>query len=180
MRLTINLATRVYLNTRQLNICIAAAVALTLLLMMVIAGNIASDLGTMNRLKHGIAVLEGKSRKTVGGAVPEKEYQAMLARIKFANGVIEQKTFDWLMLFERLESVVPEGVAIIAIEPSPKDGRLKLGAVAKGFGNLRKFVENLEDSKFFTDVYLVNQSDLQVSQTEKGIGFHIACKAAYK
>ncbi len=72
MRLTINLATRVYLNTRQLNLGIAAAVALLLLLMAAVAGNIAADLGTMKRLKDGIAALDGKSRK--GAAVPEKDY----------------------------------------------------------------------------------------------------------
>ncbi len=94
--------------------------------------------------------------------------------------MIEQKSFDWLMLLDRLESVVPDGIAITAIEPSIKDGGLKLGGVAKGFGNIRKLVENLEDSKFFTDVYLVNQSEMQVSQAEKGLAFNISCKVAYK
>ncbi|HEX9023074.1 MAG TPA: PilN domain-containing protein [Geobacteraceae bacterium] len=178
MRLTINLATRVYVNTRQLNICIAAAIALLLLVMAAVCGNIAADLGAAKRLKDGIAVLEGKSRK--GAAVPEKDYQALLARIRFANGVIEQKTFDWLMLFDRLEGVVPDGIAISSIEPSAKDGGLRLSGVAKGFGNLRNFVENLEGSKFFTDVYLVSQSELQVSPAEKGLSFNITCKAAYK
>lgn len=180
MRLTINLATKIYINTRRLNIFIAAAFALLLLLLMVNVRNIVMDSGAIERLKHGITLLEGKAKKATGAAVPDKEYQALLGRIKFANRLIEQKTFNWLMLFDKLESVVPDGVAITAIEPSPKDDGLKLDGMTKGFGNLRKFMENLEDSKYFTDIYLVSQSDTQFSVDQKGISFHITCKAKYK
>jgi type IV pilus assembly protein PilN len=180
MRLTINLATKIYINTRRLNFLIAAAFALLLVLLLVNVRNIAMDLGAMKHLNYGIAILEGKAKKTNGAAVPDKEYQDLLARIKFANGLIEQKTFNWLMLFDKLESIVPDGVAIDAIEPSPKDNGLKLDGMAKGFGNLREFMENLEDSKYFTDIYLVSQSDTQISQNQKGISFNITCKAKYK
>jgi len=180
MRLTINLATRLYINMRQLNYCIIAAFALLALLLLVNVRNIATDFGEIQRLNHGIALLEGKAKKSTGAAVPEKEYQALLARIKFANGLIEQKTYNWLMLLDKLEEIVPDGIAIAAIEPSPKDEGLKLAGMAKNFGNLKKFMENLEESKYFTDIYLVGQTDMQVSPSQKGLGFHITCKAKYK
>ncbi len=180
MRLTINLATRFYINMRRVNFLIAGAILLLLILLSAIVADIASDLGTMRRLNSGIAALEGKAAKSAGAAVPDRDYQDLLARIRFANGIIEKKTFDWLTLFDRLENVVPDGIALSAIEPDPKDMGLKIGGLAKGFGNIRKFMENLEDSKFFTDVYLVSQSAMQVSQNEKGMSFQITCKAAYK
>jgi type IV pilus assembly protein PilN len=180
MRLTINLATRIYINKRRLNFFIVAAFALMILLLLVNVRNIATEFGDIQRLNHGIATFEGKAKKSTSEAVPDKEYQALLTRIKFANGLIEQKTFNWLMLLDKLESIVPDGIAIAAIEPSLKDDGLKLAGMAKNFGNLRKFMENLEESKYFTDIYLVGQSDTQVSPSQKGIGFNITCKAKYK
>jgi type IV pilus assembly protein PilN len=142
--------------------------------------NIATDLGAVERINRGIAVLDEKAKKITGAAVPDKAYQTLLARIKFANGLIDQKTFDWLMLFDRLEGVVPDGIAITAIEPSPKDDGLKLDGMAKDFGNLRKFMENLENSTYFTDIFLISQADTQVAPGQKGIDFHISCKAKFK
>ena len=180
MRLTINLATKTYLNMRQLNLFIAGAFAILLILLLVNIENIANDFKELGQLHDRIADLEGKTRKVAGSAVPEKEYEDLLAKIKFANGVIEQKSFDWLTLLDRLEEVVPDGIAITAIEPAPREGDLKLVGIANGFANIRKLMENLESSKFFTEVYLVSQTDMQVSQTEKGTAFQIICKVGYK
>jgi len=165
---------------RRLNLSVIAAFALLVILLLVNVRNIATELGDMERLNRGIALLEGKAKKTTSEAVPQKDYQALLARIKFANGLIEQKTFNWLMLLDKLEELVPDGIAISAIEPSPKDEGLKLDGMAKNFGNLKKFMENLEESKYFTDSYLLGQSDVQMPPNQKGIGFHITCKAKYK
>ncbi|HTP64008.1 MAG TPA: PilN domain-containing protein [Geobacteraceae bacterium] len=180
MRLTINLATRIHINMGRLNLLIAGAIALLLLLLTANALKIAADFGEIKRLDGAIALLEGKARKSAGAAVPDKDYQALLNRIRFANAVIERKSFDWLTLFDRLESVVPDGIVITALDPSAKDGGMKLNGMAKGFGNLRKLVENLEDSKFFGDVYLVSHAETQVAQSEKGIGFQITCRTVYK
>lgn len=180
MRLAINLATRIYINKRRVNLFIACALALLILIMMLNARNIAAGLGEMGRLEKGIAKLEGKSRSAKDSAVPEKEYKTLIGRIKFANGVIERKSFDWLMLLDRLENVVPERVGIASIVPSAKDMELKLSGVALKFDDLRKFIENLEASEFFTDVYLISQTDIKGKEGEQGINFDITCKAKYR
>ena len=180
MRLTINLATRIYINMKRLNFFIAGVLVLLTLLLLFNAIKITSGFKEKGRLSHGITVLEGKTRKMKSAEVPEKQYQSLLSSIRFANGIIERKTFDWLMLFDRLESVVPDGIAISSIDPSPKDNGLKLAGMAKSFGNLRKFVENLEESKFFTEVYLVSQSEAQGPDGRNATGFNITCKATYK
>ena len=180
MRLTINLATRIYINMQRLNFFIAGALVLLTILLLFNAMKITAGFKEKGRLSHGITVLEGKTREIKSSAVPEKQYQALLSSIKFANGIIERKTFDWLMLFDRLESVVPEGIAISSIEPSPKDNALKLAGMAKSFGNLRKFVENLEESRFFTEVYLVSHSNNQGPEGRNITGFNITCKATYR
>jgi type IV pilus assembly protein PilN len=180
MRLTINLATRFYINNRLISLSLAGASVLLLLLLLLNIRNIATDYGEMQRLTKETVVLEGKAKGARSAAVPDKEYQALLNRIKFANGIIEQKTFNWLMLLDKLEGVVPDGIALASIEPDLKDEGLKLAGSARQFSNLRKFMENLEDSKYFTEIYLVNQSDVQVAPGQKGINFNITSKAKYK
>jgi type IV pilus assembly protein PilN len=180
MRLTINLATRIYINTRRLNFFIAGAAILLTLLLLFNIGNVATDFGEIRRLTKETAALEGKARSAKSDVIPEKEYQTLLTRIRFANGIIEKKTFNWLALLDKLEVVVPDGIALASIEPNPKDGVLKLAGIAKSFGSLRKFMENLEDSKYFTEVYLVSQAETQVLAGQKGINFTVTAKALYR
>ena len=103
MRLTINLATRIYLNTRRLNFFIAGAATLLILLLLFNSSNVATDFGEIQRLTKETAALEGKARSAKSDAIPEKEYQTLLARIRFANGIIEKKTYNWLSLLDKLE-----------------------------------------------------------------------------
>jgi type IV pilus assembly protein PilN len=180
MRLTINLATRIYINTKRLNLFIAGAVTLLTLLLLFNISNVATDFAEMRRLENETAALEGKASSAQSAVVPDKEYQTLLARIRLANGIIEKKTFNWLALLDKLEVVVPDGIALVSIEPNPKDGILKLAGIAKNFGSLRKFMENLEDSKYFTEVYLVSQAETQVSAGQKGINFTVTAKALYR
>ena len=57
--------------------------------------------------------------KVVTKGVSEKEYKALLSRIAFANNIIDKKRYNWLALLDKLEQVVPEGVAISSVEPDP-------------------------------------------------------------
>jgi type IV pilus assembly protein PilN len=179
MRLTINLATRIYLNMRRLNLIVAAALAVLGILLLLNLYLIVTGVRDKERLKGEIAQLEGKEKSEKSAEIPEKDYQALIGRIRFANGIIERKTLDWLSLLDKLEGVVPEGVAITSVQPSPKEGNLKLSGVARNFGALRKFVETLEESGEFTGVYLLSHSEVEGPQGEKGTGFNISCKAKF-
>jgi type IV pilus assembly protein PilN len=108
--------------------------------------------------------------------VPEAEYQNLVARIRFANGIIYQKSFNWLGLLEKLENVVPEGISLNVIEPDPKGKLLKLSGTASSFSHLRQLLENMEGASFFSDIYLISQNDAKVSDTQKGITFSINCQ----
>ncbi|ABQ26116.1 PilN domain-containing protein [Geotalea uraniireducens] len=179
MQLKINLATRSYINTRQLNLAIAVSIALLLLWMFFNVKDIAYNSGEMKRLTTDTTALDTKFKAASKG-VPEKEYSTLLLKIGFANSIIEKKSVNWLVLLDNLEAVVPEGVAISAIEPDPKKQILKLSGAATNFNNVRQFVENLESSNFFTTVFLENQAEIKVGQSQKGISFTISCKVDYK
>jgi len=175
MRFRINLATRTYINAGQLKAAIAAAVTLLALLLLINIQRLAANSGETKRLQNELGVSKGGGR-----VVSDLEYQAILARIKFANGVIEKKTFDWLALLDKLEMVVPDGISLTEIEPDIRENGLKVSGVARNFKNLRRFMENLEGSATFTDVYLLGQGLPSSGENFKGINFNIACKVDFK
>jgi len=178
MRLTINLATRRYLNLRLLNAVLLACFVLLGALAVFAVGKIAQNAGELSRIQR----LSGGIGSGTGGAqVSEAQLKGLGARIRFANAAIEKKSVNWLILLDLLEEVVPSGVALTQIEPPAKrEQTLKITGVARDFANLRIFLENLESSKTFSEVYLLSQTETKVGLTQRGLSFNITCKVALR
>ena len=153
MRLTINLATRRYLNLRRLNAWLIVGGLIALALLVFEVRECAYTQGDLQRIRA-----------------------AQAARFAFANALIRRKTVNWLRLLDCLEEVVPNGVALSQIEPDQRDQLLKVSGVARGFDNLRALLENMEQSRNFSEVYLLSQSETKVGLTQKGITFAVTCK----
>lgn len=179
MRFNINLATRTYIDAKLLKFWTAAAVVLLSMLLVYNVKRTATNAAELKRLAGEIAAADNKAR-SVGKGVPEKEYLRLLDRIGFANSVIEQKTYNWIALLDRLEQVVPDGVAISSLQPEPKSQGLRLSGVARSFTHLRIFMERLEDSRFFTELYLTSQGDTKLGNDVQGITFNLSCRVAMK
>lgn len=179
MRFNINLATKIYINTKLLKLSTAAAILLLALILILNIRYVAAKSEEMKRLTNEIATLDSKF-KTASKGVSEKEYHALLDRIGFANTVIEKKMYNWVDLLDKLEQVVPDGIAISSIDPDPKSHELKLAGIARNFNNLRIFMEHLEDSRSFTDVYLISQGESKLGDTAQGIDFNLTCKVTKK
>jgi type IV pilus assembly protein PilN len=179
MLFKINLATRIYINTKLLKLCTLGVIVLGLFFIFLNITTISTRAGEIKSLSTRLAGMDVRL-KDVGKSVSEKEYKAVLTKIDFANAIIEKKMFNWLALLDSLERVVPEGVAISSIEPDPKSQTLKLAGVGRSFRNLRIFMENLEDSKYFTDVYLTSQGYEKLIDTTQGVNFSLTCKVTTK
>ena len=176
MRFTLNLATRTYINSRQVNLILGGIgfvlVAGVALLSAAVVRNGAEE----RRLEAELASIEARITSS-GKGISDREYQALLGRIKLTNGIIQRKSFNWLGFLNWLEIVVPDGVMVTSLEPSLKEGKLTISGVARDFQLIRRFLENLEDSKFFTDIYLLSQAEAKVDETQKGVSFSVSCKA---
>ena len=174
MRLKINLATRTYIDATRFNTGVGVIVILLLLGLFFSVRAIAITAGEMKQVRDELALLQGK--QSGKGKVEEKDYQALLARIGSANAIIARKTYNWLQLFDNLEGVVPDGVAMTAIEPDQKGSGLRLAGVARSFTELRRFMEALEDARFLSDVYLNANAETKVGENQRGMTFTITCK----
>jgi type IV pilus assembly protein PilN len=176
MRLTTNLATRRYINLRRLDAGLVICFVLLGVLALFKAGELTRNAAEISRLKG----LTSESPGRPGAPrVSEAQLKAQEARIAFANGVIEKKTVNWLNLLDHLEEVVPSGVALSQLDPDRAHG-LKITGSARSFANLRELMENMERSKNFSEVYLLNQSDAKVGLTQQGVNFSLSCKVALR
>jgi type IV pilus assembly protein PilN len=174
MRLTINLATRRYINLRQLNAA--------LLLGFVLLGSLA--LYKVMQVAHNAAEItrigtlsQGTGRREGGTRVSEAQLKARQVQVQFANAIIDRKTVNWLTLLDRLEEVVPAGVAITSIQPGET---VNISGVARGFDNLRALLEAMERSPHFSEVYLLSQTNAKVELTQEGLTFNLSCKVALR
>ena len=174
MKLTINLATRRYLNVRRLS---ATLLISALVLGACLAASLrefAYNRAELDRIRALGALLD---RRTGGApAVDPARAKALAARIRFANGLIAKKSVNWLKLLDSLEEAVPGGVALTQIEPVPGEAALKIGGVGRSFANLQQLLENMEQSRHFSEVYLLSQSDTKVGLTQQGVVFTLTCK----
>ncbi|MBU5614857.1 PilN domain-containing protein [Geomonas azotofigens] len=174
MKLTINLATRRYVNLRQLNAILAASFVILVLLLVYLVREVANNQVEINKIKSQSAAA---SSGPVGVApVPAEQMKDLETKIAFANTLIDRKAMNWLELLDKLELVVPAGVALTQVEPSVQDQTLKLTGMALTFDNLRALLENMERSPNFSEVYLLGQSERKMGKTQQGFGFSLSCK----
>lgn len=177
MYFSINLATRTYLDRRLVN-RVGGGICAVLLLML--AWNINSaawSIGELHRLRKDVATYENRLSSQPNG-VSEKDSTRLQGNIKFYNDIIARKSFNWLGLLDQLELVTPDGIALSGLVPDVKKGELKIEGHAKGFSQIKLYMEKLEDSKVFTSALLLSHTSIVAGERTKGMQFTISCKAA--
>jgi Tfp pilus assembly protein PilN len=128
----------------------------------------------MHRYNSFLKKSDGKGRdKTVSDA----DYNKFLDTIKYTNSIINKRSYNWLLLLDNLEKFVPPGVSLTSLQPSAKEDSSKLSGIAISFGAVRRFMENLELSGVFTDIFLTQQSIVKIENKRQAISFSITFKA---
>jgi len=173
MNLQLNLATRIYVDFRKVNLVIALLFFMVLAWLCIDVYVLVNNHLEIRRLK---GYMLNQVAKGSGKNIPEAEYSRMLASIKFANGILDKRSYDWLTLLDNMEQVVPAGVSLNNLVPD-KGGQLKLSGTAVNFSAVRKFIENLEMSNKFTEVFLTDHVNLREGGSQKGLNFSVSCRA---
>jgi type IV pilus assembly protein PilN len=184
MKLSLNLASRSYLNRRALYGIYSILFALLVLLLVF---NLASYLRSQSQarqLQERLAEFDRElaGRQETAAAFSPAAYEETLEEITFANEVLIKDSFRWTALLDHLEEVVPDKVIIRGIQPDYKSGSLNLIGAARRVEDLKRFLDNLIQSSHFSDAYLLQQA----REGEKGrkggqgdIGFTIAVREAF-
>lgn len=157
MRITVNLATRPYVELRpyllRLRIVMAALVAVAIGL--AVGAHVMQK--TLDARRQQMAALQ---KKTLGfenekasneRRMHQPDNAAVLERAHFLNALFLRKSFSWTAVMMDLERVLPSGVQVTSIEPQVNaDGSVVIRLrVAGDRGKAIDLVRNLERSERF-------------------------------
>ena len=174
MRISINLATRPFVELRPLfaRLRLAmAALALTAIVLGIglhmLNARARADEEQMDSLKkQTLAALT--ERQTNEARMRQPQNRAVLDRSQFLNDLFARKSFSWTAVMMDLERVLPAGVQVTSIEPAiTAEGGVNIRLRVSGQRDLAvDLVRNLEHSQRFLAPHLNNES----SQTKEPNG----------
>lgn len=173
MRYTINLATRTIYDHRLINLVLAAIITILAVLLAWNIFRFSRNQGELSRLNTDITT-EEKRRNSRPAGVSEKEQAATLATIRFYNEIIERKTFGWMGLLEQMESATPEGIALTSFSIDKKSGIVNVEGLAQDFKKVQAYLDNLTDSRYFSDVQLLSNKNKVLWEQAKGVVFSMS------
>jgi cell division protein FtsB len=158
-----NLASRPFRNERLPSTLFGAAFVLLLVFTARHALELRRLPARSTSLHREVASLEAESSRLreearrLRGPKPDAATVAQWALLK---DLIDKRAFSWTRLLGRLESVLPDGVRLVAIDPSVKKGemRVELSAVCRTAQDSLTLVKVLEASDEFEDVYPVSDT----------------------
>jgi type IV pilus assembly protein PilN len=172
MRITVNLATRPFIELRPLYARLRlSAAALTLA-----AVAFGAALHFLNaKAREAEAQMNALKTKTQGyqqlrqrneARMRQPQNMAVLERSRFLNALFAKKSFSWTAVMMDLERVLPAGVQVTSIEPAAtKSGEVNIRLRVSGERDRAvELVRNLEKSQRFISPRLANES----SQVQEG------------
>lgn len=162
MKLTLNLASRSYVNERALRLgCLVLTVVLLLLILLQVRGYLQSREENLV-LQAEIATLEQQLK----GKIPKRFTTAQIAvqQQEFARAeeMLKKDAFRWTVLFERMEKLLPANVSIRSFNPDYREGGLRISGVAKTLTDLQQLLDNLHADSF-EQVFLKNQNQVEIN-----------------
>lgn len=178
MRITLNLATRPFVELRplfaRLRLAMAALAVMAVLLgigMRVLKAKASEAQSRMDALKARTAAFE-QERHTNESRMRQPQNMSVLERSKFLNDVFAQKSFSWTAVMMDLEKVLPAGVQVTSIDPAiTKEGKVLIRLRVSGDRDRAvQLVRNLEGSRRFLSPRLSNEA----SQAQEAGGSGLA------
>jgi type IV pilus assembly protein PilN len=167
MKITLNLATRPYADIRpalkrlRIAMAVLAVVAIGLGLgLRAFHQKAVAARATEERVQARIDAIN-RERQGYQNLMHQPQNALLLTQVAALNQLIDEKTFSWTLAMEDLETVLPGGVQVTALEPvrDTKTGiiTLKLRVVGPR-DRAVDLVQNLERSRYFLHPSIVGES----------------------
>jgi hypothetical protein len=176
-----NLSTRPFYNERPVHLAIGLAAllvtALTVwnIVRVVTLSRHSTELATRVNAEHAEAEQLTKLAGEIRRRIDRNELQLVVESAREANALIDQRTFSWTALFNRLESTMPPDVMLTSVRPSVKDGatRITMTAVGRRAEDVDEFIEKLEATGAFEKVLAAQQD-----RTDEGF-YRVVIESVY-
>jgi type IV pilus assembly protein PilN len=167
MRITLNLATRPYVNLgpalKRLRIAMAVLAVVGIGLgwgLHSIHQQAEEARATENRVQRQIDAIN-LERQGYMNRMHQPANAQLIAQVGTLNQLFDEKTFSWTLAMEDLETVLPGGVQVVNLDPQrdQKSGRITLKLRVVGARDKADdLVQNLEHSRHFLQPHIVSES----------------------
>ncbi|PLX89223.1 MAG: hypothetical protein C0618_01550 [Desulfuromonas sp.] len=165
MKLNLNFAGRSYVNMRLIGQAywLSAALLVVLLLWGVI--QLLSTHTMIAEQDTKLAALQ-KDREELLGiesiALDTEKLEAVRADVVRSQVLIDQDSFHWTALFDRMENLLPDGVSLRGFRPNYKERSLDITGVAKDLNSLQTFLDQLLTDDTIETAFLQQQAETKV------------------
>ncbi len=170
MKVTLNLASRHYVNRRAVSRLGLFLILLLVLVLAYLTIGVLQNRSQLDSYKNNIADLDQQLLK-LQGEVPRsltsQQIEAQKVEFKQAQALLERDAFRWTALFDRMERRLPSGVSVVSFNPDYKAKTLSMVGVARKLSDLQKLLDNLHQETF-EQVYLNRQGQTSVGDGEGG------------
>lgn len=161
-----NLSTRPFYNERAVQLLLALAA----LLVVVLTAFNAIRIYSLSRQNTELSSLVNRDRQEaqrltreaqrIRAGINVDELQATADAAAVANALIDQRTFSWTEFFNRIEETLPPDVMLTSVQPSfAQDATsIQMSVLGRRIEDIDEFIEKLEATGAFHDV-LPTQED---------------------
>jgi hypothetical protein len=105
----------------------------------------------------------------------ETDTPLMRDQIKRANAVLAQLNVPWGELFTAVESAQNENVAVLGVQPDPRDRVITLGGVARDLDSVLGYMSRLERTHRLVDVVLASH-EVKVKEPGQPVAFELVAR----
>lgn len=167
MKLSINLASRHYVNQRAVGLFFSVAFIFLIVVLFMLGRSYLSDYRLAQTYRSHLSELKGQ----LHGEVPERIDPQQLAdqqnEYDLVRKLLQRDAFRWTVLFDRMELLLPDGVRLLSFNPNYEKSSLNINGLAKNLKSLQQLLDNLQ-SEGFDPVYLNNQGQTEVGDGRGG------------
>ncbi len=166
MKITLNLATRPYIELRpiyarlRIIMLVLAVLALPMLLALRVEQTRArAATARVDQLRRNIALLEAQERHA-RALLQQPDNAGLLSQVDFLNELFRRKAFSWTATMADLETTLPTGVQVLSIDPViAPDGHVTIRLRVSGARDRAvEVVRNLEHSRHFVAPRLASEA----------------------
>ncbi len=167
MKLSINLASRRYLNQRALMFILYCVIAF-LIIVLLFQGQAFLN---SRQLAHEYQGHLDSLRVQLDGKRPRRLSPEDLVEQRQAYDqaelLLRRDAFRWTALFDRMEKLLPDGISLRSFSPDYAKNSLLLNGVARDLSSLQTLIGKLQADRF-EQVYLKNQGEVDVDDGRGG------------
>jgi type IV pilus assembly protein PilN len=171
MKISLNLASQPYVDLRsvlkRLRVVMLVLILLAIPLFFLLKSEqkkAQSATARVNAMQNQVQSLE-RQQQSYRALMSQPQNAAVLAQSGYLNSLFREKAFSWTATMTDLETVLPEGVQVLSLDPAiTKTGEVVIHLRVSGARDRAiELVQNLEKSRHFASPRLAGETLAQTS-----------------